>query len=198
MARSRARDFEEKQRSILRAAAAVFAESGMDKASMSQIAARAEVSKALLYHYYPGRDALIFDILRTNLSELDEAVEAADTPDAPPRARLRALVHAVLEQYRDADDYHKVQLNGTHTLPPEQRDEILAIERRIVRRFATVLRQINPQIEDERPILMPVTMSLFGMMNWVYMWFKDGGAVTRADYADLATDILLNGIDGLR
>lgn len=198
MARSRAHDFEAKQRSILRSAAAVFAEVGMDKASMSQIAARADVSKALLYHYYPGRDALIFDILRTNLTELDEAIAAADQPDAPPRLRLRALVHAVLEQYRDADDYHKVQLNGTQTLPQDQRDEIMAIERRIVRRFAAVIRQINPDLEAERPILMPVTMSIFGMMNWVYMWFKEGGPVSRADYADLATDILLGGIEGLR
>ncbi len=198
MARSRAHDFEAKQRSILRSAAAVFAEAGMDRASMSQIAARADVSKALLYHYYPGRDALIFDILRTNLSELDAAIAAADDPQAPPRARLRALVHAVLEQYRDADDYHKVQLNGTHSLPTGQQQEILAIERRIVRRFAKVIHEIRPDIEAERPILMPVTMSLFGMMNWVYMWFKEGGPVSRADYADLATDILLGGIETLR
>jgi AcrR family transcriptional regulator len=198
MARSRAHDFAAKQRSILRSAAAVFAEVGMDKASMSQIAAHADVSKALLYHYYPGRDALIFDILRTNLNELDEAIAAADQPDLPPRQRLRALVHAVLEQYRDADDYHKVQLNGTQTLPQDQRDEIMAIERRIVRRFAAVIRQVNPDLEAERPILMPVTMSIFGMMNWVYMWFKEGGPVSRAEYADLATDILLGGIERLR
>jgi len=198
MARSRAHDFAAKQRSILRSAAAVFAEVGMDKASMSQIAAHADVSKALLYHYYPGRDALIFDILRTNLTELDEAIAAADQPDLPPRQRLRGLVHAVLEQYRDADDYHKVQLNGTQTLPQDQRDEIMAIERRIVRRFAAVICQINPDLEAERPILMPVTMSIFGMMNWVYMWFKEGGPVSRAEYADLATDILLGGIERLR
>jgi AcrR family transcriptional regulator len=198
MARSRAHDFEAKQRSILRSAAAVFAEVGMDKASMSQIAAHADVSKALLYHYYPGRGALIFDILRSNLTELDEAIAAADQPGLPPRQRLRALVHAVLEQYRDADDYHKVQLNGTQTLPQNQRDEIMAIERRIVRRFANVIRQINPDLEVDRPILMPVTMSIFGMMNWVYMWFKEGGPVSRAEYADLATDILLGGIERLR
>ena len=53
MARTRAQDFEEKQRSILDHAALVFAEQGMDKASMAQIAQQAQVSKALLYHYYP-------------------------------------------------------------------------------------------------------------------------------------------------
>ena len=65
MARTRAQDFEEKRRVILDCAAQVFAEQGMDKASMSQIAAQAQVSKALLYHYYPGKDALIFAIIIT-------------------------------------------------------------------------------------------------------------------------------------
>src|SRR5690606_29060532 len=134
MARTRAADFEDKQRAILSSAAAVLAEQGMDKASMAQIASQAGVSKALLYHYYPGKDALIFDIIRTHLSELDEAVAAADDPGLPPRDRLRALVGAVLECYRDADNYHKVQLNGTPTLPVDKRHEIHAIERRIVGR----------------------------------------------------------------
>ena len=197
MARTRAADFEEKQQAILASAAAVLAEQGMDKASMAQIAAQAGVSKALLYHYYPGRGALIFDIIRTHLEELDAAVARADRPDLPPRLRLRALVHAVLETYRDADDQHKVQLNGAPTLPEAARAEILAIERRIVRRFSMVLREVRPDLAGARPLLMPVTMSLFGMMNWVYMWFREGGPIRRADYADLATDLILSGIDGL-
>jgi AcrR family transcriptional regulator len=195
MARTRALDFGDKQRAILTSAAAVLAEQGMDKASMAQIALQAGVSKALLYHYYPGKDALIFDIIRTHLEELDTAVGAADDPGLAPRARLRALVGAVLENYRDADDYHKVQLNGTPTLPPEQRAEIHAIEKRIVRRFSGVLRQVRPDLEA--PLLMPVTMSLFGMLNWVYLWFKDGGPVTREDYADIATALVLDGIGGV-
>ena len=197
MARTRAADFEDKQRAILASAAAVLADQGVDKASMAQIAAQAGVSKALLYHYYPGRDAVIFDIIRTHLEDLDAALARAAQLDLPPRVRLRQLVHAVLETYRDADDQHKVQLGGTAALPAEARAEIHAIERQIVRRFAEVLRAIRPDLAGERPLLMPVTMSLFGMMNWVYMWFREGGPISRADYADLATDLILSGIDGL-
>ncbi|PWE28338.1 TetR/AcrR family transcriptional regulator [Pararhodobacter marinus] len=195
MARTRAADFEDKQRAILSSAADVLAEQGMDKASMAQIARAAGVSKALLYHYYPGKDALIFDIIRTHLSELDAALEQADAPDRAPRERLRILVGAVLECYRDADNYHKVQLNGTPTLPPEQKDEIHAIERRVVRRFSVLLAGLRPDLPAET--LMPVTMSLFGMLNWVYMWFRDGGAVTREDYAQIATALVLDGLDGV-
>jgi len=199
MARTRATDFEEKQQGILASAAAVLAEQGMDKASMAQIASRSGVSKALLYHYYPGKDALIFAIIERHLSGLEHALEEADGPDEDAQDRLRRLVRAVLDQYRDADNAHQVQLNALHTLSDDQRATIHEIERRIVRRFAGVLREINPQIDRaDRPLLMPVTMSLFGMMNWVYMWFRDGGPITREEYADLATTLILEGIKAVR
>ncbi len=199
MARTRASDFEEKQQSLLDSAAAVLAEQGMDKASMAQIATQAGVSKALLYHYYPGKDALIFGIIEGHLSALDEKAAAADDPALPPEDRLRALVWAVLEAYRGADDAHQVQLNAMSALTDEQRAAITAIERRIVKRFSAVLREINPDLDSaERPLLMPVTMSLFGMMNWVYMWFRDGGPITRKDYAELATTLILGGIGAVR
>ncbi|MBT9247828.1 TetR/AcrR family transcriptional regulator [Gemmobacter fulvus] len=199
MARTRATDFEEKQRGILDNAAAVFAEQGMEKASMSQIAQHAQVSKALLYHYYPSKDALIFAIIITHLEGLDAAIEAAEDPSLPPEQRLRRLVGAVLENYRGADNQHKVQLNATSALSDPQKAEIMAMERGIVRRFSVVLREINPELDDrERPLLMPVTMSLFGMMNWVYMWFKEGGRISRDDYADVATTLILEGIKAVR
>ncbi len=199
MARKQAADFEEKQRGILDKAAQVFAEQGMEKASMSQIAAVAQVSKALLYHYYPSKDALIFAIIITHLEELEAAIEAADQPALPPEARLRKLVGTVLENYRGADNEHKVQLNASMTLSEEQKAEIMAVERSIVKRFSAVLDQINPSLRNsDRPLLMPVTMSLFGMMNWVYMWFKDGGRITREDYADVATTLILEGIKAVR
>ena len=199
MARTRAQDFEDKQRAIVESAAQVFAEQGMDKASMSQIAQQAQVSKALLYHYYPSKDALIFAIIITHLEELDEAIQAADDPALPPHQRLRSLVGAVLDGYRGADNQHKVQLNGTAALTDDQKAQIMEVERGIVKRFSIVLDQINPDLNTrERPLLMPVTMSLFGMMNWVYMWFKDGGRISREDYADVATTLILEGIKAVR
>lgn len=199
MARTRATDFEEKRRGLLDNAAAVFAEQGMEKASMSQIASHSSVSKALLYHYYPSKDALIYAIIITHLEELDQAIEAADDPNEAPQKRLRRLVGVVLENYRGADNQHKVQLNATSALSHEQKAGITAIERRIVRRFSTVLKEINPELDNkERPLLMPVTMSLFGMMNWVYMWFKEGGRISRDDYADVATTLILEGIKAVR
>jgi AcrR family transcriptional regulator len=199
MARTRAQDFEEKQLAILDYAANVLATLGVDKASMSQIAGQARISKALLYHYYPSKDALVFAIIFNHLEELDSDLKASDDPAMEPSARLKFLVGVVLEHYRGADDRHRVQLNAMSLLTDEQKQAITEVERRIVRRFAGVVRQISPRLDNrERPLVMPVTMSLFGMMNWMDMWFKDGGRISREDYAEVATTLILEGIKAVR
>ncbi|MEP4560021.1 MAG: helix-turn-helix domain-containing protein, partial [Nitratireductor sp.] len=87
MARSRAKDYDDKRRALLHQAALTFARDGYDRASMASLAADCGVSKALLYHYYASKEALLFDIINTHLEALVDAVEAADRPLAEPRQR---------------------------------------------------------------------------------------------------------------
>ncbi len=198
MARTRAADFDEKRRSILDSAAAVFAKLGMERASMAQIAQENNVSKALLYHYYPSKDLLIFDIGRTHLVELEAAIIEADRPDLEPRARLRHLIGGVLENYRTAANFHQVLLNGTGSLTDAQRLELREMERRIVKAFSDVLVDINPALAQNRAGVTPVTMSLFGILNWVYTWFRPSGALSREGYADMVTALFLDGAAAMK
>lgn len=198
MARTRAADFDEKRRSILDSAAAVFAKLGMERASMAQIAQENNVSRALLYHYYPSKDLLIFDIGRTHLVELEEAIIEADRPDLAPRARLRHLIGGVLENYRTASNFHQVLLNGTGSLTEAQRLELREMERRIVKAFSDVLTDINPALAQNRAGVTPVTMSLFGILNWVYTWFRPSGALSREGYADMVTALFLDGAAAMK
>jgi len=197
MARTRAKDYDDKRDAMLHGAARIFARDGYDRASMNQLATELGVSKALLYHYYTSKEALLFDIIETHLQELVEAVEEADQPHEAPQERLEGLVTALLDAYRDADNEHRVQLSGLQLLPDAQQEELKALERRLVSLFAEAVRQVNPEVFDNRPLLKPVTMSLFGMLNWFYMWFREDRGISRQDYAKLATHLLVSGVKGL-
>ncbi len=197
MARPRAIDYEDKQRAILDSAAAVISNIGIDKASMSRIARSGHFSKALLYHYYDSKDALIFDIVRVHLTELDHELTLVDDPLQSPEDRLKRLITRVLQMYQETESYHKVQLNIAGVLAEEQMKEVRIIERRIVARFSNLISIINPALADNREQLMPVTMSLFGMLNWAYTWFREDGALTRADYASMVTKLLLQGVQSI-
>jgi len=190
-------DYEDKQRAILDSAAAVISDIGIDKASMSRIASSGQFSKALLYHYYQSKDALIFDIVRVHLTELDNELALADDISQPPEIRLQQLITRVLQIYKETANYHKVQLNIAGVLAEEQMIEVRMIERRIVTRFSNLISIINPALAHNREQLMPVTMSLFGMLNWAYTWFREDGALTRSEYASMVTVILLQGVQSI-
>ena len=70
------------------------------------------------------------------------------------------------------------------------------MERELVAMFSDAVAGVAPQLKGTR-MLKPVTMSLFGMVNWHYLWFRSGGSVTRADYADLVTRLVADGTRGL-
>ncbi|MBL4811043.1 MAG: helix-turn-helix transcriptional regulator, partial [Rhodobacteraceae bacterium] len=67
MARTIATDYADKRRAILRAAARLFADEGFNKASMANVATACGISKANIYHYYPSKTSLLFDMLESHL-----------------------------------------------------------------------------------------------------------------------------------
>ncbi len=199
MARTRAHDYGDKRRALLEVAARLFAAKGFDRTSIAEIALKAQVSKALVYHYYPSKGALLFDIVSVHLAFVADALAEADDPGASPEAHLLGLVRAILFAYRDADALHKVQLNELDKLEPGQREEIRALERRIVATVARALTRLNPDLldADGAVLLKPVAMSLFGMLNWTYLWFRDDGPMSREAYARFATRLFVEGVAGL-
>ena len=196
MARTRATDYDDKRRAILDRSAELFAAHGYDRASMNKIAAACGFTKANLYHYYSDKEELLFDVIRFHLEELLEVVEAADRPDIAPGDRLRTLVAAILEAYRDADAQHSVQINGLRLLPSDRQAELKSMERDLVKIFSDAVAGVAPQLKGTK-LLKPVTMSLFGMINWHYLWFKSNGEVTRADYAELVSQLIVDGTRNL-
>jgi TetR/AcrR family transcriptional regulator len=196
MARPRAADYDDKRAAILRRAAELFAEKGYDRTSMTEIAAALGVSKALFYHYYPSKDALLFDIIRTHLNELVAVAEAAAAarPALAPRSRFRSIIAAILGCYRDADAEHKIQINHLGQLAEAEQAELKTLERRLVAVMASAVRALRPELEPE--LVKPVVMSIFGTLNWTYMWFREGGKLSREAYADLVTQMFADGIDG--
>ncbi|MBB5051179.1 TetR/AcrR family transcriptional regulator [Afipia massiliensis] len=192
MARSRANDYDDKRQAILDRSAELFSAHGYDRASMNKIAEACGVSKANLYHYYKDKEGLLFDVIRFHLEELLEVVETADDPGAPPEARLRGLIAALLEAYRDADSQHNVQISSMRFLPHERQTELKRMERDLVTIFSSAVVGVAPHLKGTK-MLTPVTMSLFGMVNWHYLWFRSTGSVSRAEYADLVTRLIVDG-----
>lgn len=198
MARPIAKDHDAKRAHILKTAARVFAETGFARASMSQVARDCGISKANIYHYYDSKDALLFDILDTYLLELRNRILLLPLAEMAPADQLHAIVSETLHAYDGMDNEHKIQTEGLPLLPDDQQRILKGYQRDMVTQLSDVIAFIAPQVfAEDRPKLRATVMSVFGMLNWFYMWNSGADATARSQYADLVTKLTLSGVKGL-
>ena len=198
MARTIAKDHDEKRSHILKSAARVFSEQGFARASMSNVASSCGISKANIYHYYDSKDALLFDILDSYLSALRDRLLGLPLENLPAEEALLRIASETLLAYEGMDHEHKIQLEAIPMLEPEKQEILKGYQREIVDQMSQILCKIAPDAfsEDSRK-LRAVVMSVFGMLNWFYIWNVNARKKEREDYADLVTRLTLNGLRGL-
>lgn len=195
MVRTKAKDHEDKRQNILRVAAEVFARDGIARASMNEVARACGISKANIYHYYASKDDLIFDILATYLSHLRHLVCGADLTDHPPAEQLHILTRAFLLAYEGMDHQHKIQSEGLPLLAADKQEVLKGYQRDLVERVTQTLRACAPTTLGADPVACrQVTMSVFGMLNWFYMWNSGASKDDRIAYAATISDLTLHGI----
>lgn len=195
MARTRAADHELHRQRILRAAVRAFAESGYASASMAELARACEVSKAGLYHYYPSKEALLFDALDGYTRRLAALAGLVRARSLPARQCLAELVRVFIHEYRDARAYHVALLNDVKFLAPPQREVIHRQERDVVRVFAESIAAAYPHLAD-RATLMPTTMALLGMINFTFAWYRPDGPLDTDAFASLVIGLWERGLEG--
>lgn len=86
---------------LRQAALELFAAQGLAAVTIRQIAERAGVTSAVIYHYYESKDALYEDLLVEQIDALHDALAQADDSNLAPAARIEALCHAFLASFTD-------------------------------------------------------------------------------------------------
>lgn len=86
------RDPERTRRAILEAATAEFVENGFAGASVNEIAARANVNKRMLYHYFGKKEDLYIAVLERTYTSLRAAQTQLKLSDLPPAEAIETLI----------------------------------------------------------------------------------------------------------
>jgi len=196
MARTRAATYDAQRQFILETAARAFAELGFPSASMNDIARRCGVSKGLLYHYYASKERLLFDLTEQYTKRLVLLVEDVERRVPDPAKRLPELVRAFLDEYQTSQARHMVLLHDLRFLPERERRIVVGNQRRVIDAFAAAIRAAH-RLPADRPLVKPVTMMLFGMMNWTFTWLKPGKGLSYAEFAEMVTEVFGSGVAAL-
>ncbi len=196
VARTRAATYDAQRQLILETAAQAFAELGFPSASMNDIARRCGVSKGLLYHYYASKERLLYDLTEQYTRRLLELVAAAEQRVRDPARRLPELIRLFLEEYRTSQARHMVLLHDLRFLPEAERRAVVGNQRRVIEAFAEAIRAAHG-LPADLPLVKPVTMMLFGMMNWTFTWLKPGKGISHAEFGELVAEVFGAGVAAL-
>jgi AcrR family transcriptional regulator len=194
MSRPRAADYENSRDAILLKAVKAFARVGYPSASMAELALACGTSKAGLYHYYPSKEALLFDCLQRYTSKLSILATNVIAHNQEPKEQIRSLIETFLIEYSTSRDFHVALLHDVKFLSEAQQNAIKQQERIVVNVFAESIQAAFPHAisTDNRK---PLTMSLLGAMNFTFAWLQVDGTISYRQYAQWVAELWLTGLE---
>ena len=183
---------------IINCAALLFAKYGYNATSIKSIAESCKVSKSLIYHYYFSKEDMLYDIAQSHINKLISIIDdCSRLKFESSQLKLKKIISQFMIEYKTSKNRHKILIQDIEFLKPSRQKKIKSLQMKVVRSVAEILKKINPQI-DEVKDLIPVTMGLFGMINWTFTWINPSGKMTYKDVSDLFTNIFINGLKRIK
>ncbi|HEY6145376.1 MAG TPA: TetR/AcrR family transcriptional regulator [Solirubrobacterales bacterium] len=162
-------DVDERRQQLLERGAELFTSHSYDELSMNKIAAEVGISKALLYHYFPSKQAFFEETLGAWAERLRERTEP--DPELPPVEQLTASLDGFLSLVEEnAVAYRNLMQSATGV--PEIRDLIEEVRR------VTAERILAGLYSDAPPPKARTAVS-----GW--LWFMDGACLNWIEHRDI-------------
>ena len=174
---------------ICRAAARIFRDRGFDATAVSDIARALRMTKAGLYHYFPSKEAMLFEIMSFGMERMEDEVMRPAREIAEPEARLRQMLMQHARIITRAEGAVAQLFHEQRALPASMRKVVNDQERRYFRLVRDTLQELETagRLRDVDPSI--AALSLIGMIQWLPRWFRDDGPLTIDQAARELTDL---------
>lgn len=185
---------EERKAEIVLTAAHLFDEAGYTNTTMEDIARAVGIAKPTLYHYFPSKDEILFDIHGEFIDLLIDRHGQRISVGLGPEQQLLEVIADVLELMETHRGHVRVFFEHYRELPAAQQETIKlkrdAYEKAVEEIFregsdSGVFRDLDPRL---------ASLATFGMCNWAYQWFRPGGKYRPRELAYVFWGYLVKGI----
>lgn len=184
----------ETRETIHRAAIELFARRGYHATSMRQIAAAAGIQPAAIYHWYPGKEAILVELQDDFMDRLIERVDAAIAEHHRPAMRLAAAVseHVV---------FHGLHRRAAFVTDSEIRALASKPRRALIGRRdayeATFGEMIRAGISDGSLHSSDAEVATYAILlqcTGVALWFSPRGRLSLQRVAELHVELVLGSL----
>ncbi len=165
---------DERRRQLLERGAELFATHSYDELSMREIAMALGISKPLLYHYFPSKQAFFQATFAQGAEDLRMRTEP--DPDQAPLDQLRGSLDAFLELIDENALAYRKLMQSVGSIP-ELREIVDEV------RTTTAARILDGLYPDGTPPKARVAVG-----GW--LWFMDGAYLNWIEHRDISRDEL--------
>ena len=192
---------QQKLEHLLSVAAGLIAQKGYEQTAIRDVGRETGVSLPGMYYYFKSKEDLLFQIQHRTFSSLLEAQQAASEVEEPPDRKLRRLVVGHLAFYAQHPKEMKVCTFELESVRDEAYREIKHLRRRYYSLVAGVVGRVLERAGRPDPdglLERHLTLFVFGMLNWIFMWYDPERDGPPARLGEEMADLALHGLVGAR
>jgi len=178
---------------ILQATAKMFLDRGYDSTPMSFIAGELSLSKGGLYHHFPSKEILLFDIINhINEKKFFPIYETAMTiPDPEKRIRyfLRSFAKIMTE-----DASARISVHEARRLNPQHLEELKKNWRMTYDLLKNSICEMQAMGKAKKINSAFAAFAAIGMCSWTLYWFDYSREGSWEELSDAFVEIFMKGI----
>ncbi|MEQ6377369.1 TetR/AcrR family transcriptional regulator [Bacillaceae bacterium S4-13-58] len=180
---------------IMEAALELFEKHGYHGVSVNDIVKACNTSKGGFYHYFQSKDDLLFEIHDTFITYVLEKANHAFEKHERPLDQLYGIIQVFVRVFDIYKPHITVFYQESNYLKPDYEEEIKEKRDQFRLLLRTVIEEGIQRGEFRKEIPANITvMSILGMVNWTYKWYRKNGEYSIEDIANIFTDFILHSV----
>jgi TetR/AcrR family transcriptional regulator, cholesterol catabolism regulator len=183
----------DRRKQIIEIAARIFADKGYHSATLDDIAAELNLTKASLYYYITSKKAVLEEICnivgKTNVAAFDDIVKS----DMTPREKVKALIFRQITTNAENKEICSVYFDVSESVDPKAYRKIKGQLKAGEKALQLILQE---GVEKGYFAIEDVKMAsflIFSACNRIPKWYHPGGRLTPEEIAEQFTKLLENG-----
>ncbi|WP_375476303.1 TetR/AcrR family transcriptional regulator [uncultured Jatrophihabitans sp.] len=182
---------------IVRVAADIFREHGVESATLQDVAKVLGTDRASLYYYVASKEELIQEIVRDAIASSLKAAETIKRSRASTRDKIQALIESMVNAYVDNYPHMSIYTEDLGRIARQDSEWAVDVTAR-ARTFDAVVRSVlakgsrDGTLRADIPVDL-AALALFGMINWMHRWYSPNHNQDVNALAETFTKIFLDG-----
>lgn len=181
---------EQRREQLVAIGRAVFAERGFEGTSMEEIAARANVSKPVVYEHFGGKEALYAEVVERDMQALERTmIESLESGRA--RQRIEAAVLALLTYIEENTDGFQILVRD---MKPGSDRTYSTLLNNIVAEVSHILERSFAKRGYDPDTAVMYGQALVGMISGTAQWWLDRREPSKEVVATHIVNLCWNGL----